>query len=58
MDVPVVDRMTIEVARRELAQWLFERESLAVTLAFSLGFDAVVAGRLGFVTLDAASPAC
>jgi hypothetical protein len=50
--------MTIEVTGRELAQWLFERESLAVPLAVSLGFDAVVAGRLAFVTLDAASPAC
>lgn len=32
------------------AHWVFEDDSLVITLALSLGFDAVVAYRSSFVT--------
>jgi hypothetical protein len=57
MDLPVIDGMPVEVGRGERSQRLLESKSLAVSFAFSLGLDAVVASRLAFVTLDAASPA-
>jgi hypothetical protein len=55
LDLPVVDRMPKEVARRERAKRFFESEPLAVSFAFSLGLDAVATSRLAFITLDAAS---
>jgi hypothetical protein len=58
LNLPVVDRMAIEVARGERAQRLLESEPLAVPLAVPFGLDAVVASRFTFVTLDAASSTC
>jgi hypothetical protein len=53
----VIDRVAVEALARERAQGLLESEPFTVTLAISLGFDAVVAGWLPLVTLDAASSA-
>jgi hypothetical protein len=57
LNLPVVDGMAIEMARRKRAQRFLEGESLAVSFAISFGFDAIVASRLAFVTFDTAPTA-